>query len=191
MHMPTTTAPDTFLVDCESYFLDGAQVIAEFSRRNQALIRKVVERHWDALVEALGFPTDDLGLLDYWEPNKFQKLNPTDAISLGVKLRVTDCFEAAIYRYWAVEDKETGIAAYTWIKGRAKLDDLSQKIDITGAFPEPNDHWESFTSGTGTYFLSRKLDAFEIGELDIRLEELVTCYISLIEKVGGVKKFLQ
>jgi hypothetical protein len=189
--MPTTTSPDTFLVDCEPYFLDGAQVIAEIARRNQALVRKVVERHWDPLVEALGFPEDDLVLLDYWEPNKFQKVNPTDGISLGVKLKVSDCFEAGIYRYWVVEEKETGIAAYTWIKGREKLEQLSKKIDDADAFPEPDDSWYSDTNSLGTYSIYRVFEEAETGELDIRLEELITYYIRLIAKVGGVKKFLK
>jgi hypothetical protein len=189
--MPTTTSPDTFLVDCEPYFLDGAQVIAEIARRNQALVRKVVERRWVPLVEALGFSEEKLVLLDYWEPNQFQKVTPTDGIYLGVKLKVSDCFEAEICRYWVVEEKETGIAAYTWIKGRANLDQLSKEIDDGDAFPEPDDSWYSNNNPSGVYEIGRVLGEAEIGELDIRIEEFITYYTGLIAKIGGVKKFLK
>jgi len=65
---------------------------------------------------ALGFTKDETALLNYWEPNKLQRAEPTDGISVGVKFKVSNLFEAGIYRYWIVEEKATGIEAWTWIK---------------------------------------------------------------------------
>jgi len=189
--MPKSTSPNSILIDCEPFFLDGAQVVAEFARRNQTLVRKAVELRLDPLAEALGFAKDDLVLLDYWEPNRFQKVNPTDGISMGVKLKVSDYFEAAVYRYWEVEEKETGIAVYTWIKGRAELDQFSKEIEDADAFPEPEDSWYSVRNSIGTYFICRILGTTEFAELDLRIEEVVSYYIRLLAKVRGVKRFLK
>lgn len=149
-----------------------------------------MDRHLDSLVEALGFTEDEIALLDYWDPDKLQKTKPTDGISIGVKFKVSDLFEAAIYRYWIVEEKATGIEAWTWIKGRARLDRLSKALDDADAFPEPNAPWDSSTSSTGTYFLTRELEGSEIADFDLQLDEFITYYINLATKAGGVKRFL-
>lgn len=100
-------------------------------------------------------------------------------------------FEAAVYRYWAVEEKETGIAVYTWIKGRAKLDQLSKENDDADSFPEPEDSWYSETNSIGTYFIYRMLGTAEFAEIDQRLADVVIYYTRLIAKVRGVKRLLK
>ena len=117
--------PPALLAECEPYFLDGVHTISRFAERTQEIVREAVDRQWDSLVEALDFTEDEIALLDYWDPVKLQRAKPTDGISVGVKLKVSDLFEAAIYRYWVVEEKATGIEVWTWIKGRARLDQLS------------------------------------------------------------------
>ena len=151
-----------------------------------------MDKHWNPLVEALEFPEEDITLLDYWNPDKFQKVKPTDGIRIGVRLKVSDLFEAGIYRYWEVEDeKATGIDSYTWIKGRTKLDQLSKAIDdLPDAPPEPEDSWEFCNGTNGTYFISRVLGDADISQLDLRLDELITYYIRLLTNIGGVQKYL-
>lgn len=189
--MGKKTAYDAFLAECEPYFLDGVHTIAEFARRTQEIVREAVERRRVLLVEALSFTEGEIALLEYWYPDKLQRAKPTDDIWGGVKFKVTNVFEAAIYRYWVVEEKATGIEAWTWIKGRAKLDQLGKELDGSDyEFPEPSDSWDSSISGMGTYYITRKLKESEIGELDLRLDEFITYYIGLVAKVGGVKKFL-
>jgi hypothetical protein len=188
--MAKKTAYDALLAECEPYFLDGVHTISRFAERTQEIVREAVDRQWDLLVEALGFTEDEIALLDYWDPVKLQRAKPTDGISVGVKLKVSDLFEAAIYRYWVVEEKATGIEVWTWIKGRARLDQLSKALDDADVFPEPDDPWDSSTSSTGTYYLTRELEESEIGDLDLRLDEFITYYIGLVTKAGGVKNFL-
>jgi hypothetical protein len=40
------------------------------------------------------------------------------------------------------------------------------------------------------YYLTRRLENPEIGDLGLRLDEFVTYYIGLVTNTGGVKKFL-
>jgi hypothetical protein len=70
----------------------------QFARRTREVVREAVDRHGDALVGALGFTEDEITFLDYWDPDKLQRAKPTDGISVGVKLKVSDLFEVAIYR---------------------------------------------------------------------------------------------
>jgi hypothetical protein len=185
------TTYDAFLAECEPYFLDGVHTVARFAQRTQEIVRDAVEGRWASLVRALGFTEDEIALLNYWEPDKLQRAEPTDNICIGMKFKVSNLFEARIYRYWIVEEKATGIEAYTWIKGRTQLDQLSKEMDdADAAFPEPEDSWDSSTSSIGTYFISRKLEQSEISQLDVRLDEFITYYIELVTKVGGAKKFL-
>jgi hypothetical protein len=79
---------------------------------------------------------------------------------------------------------------WTWIKGRQRLDQLTKAIDDADAFPEPNDPWDSSTTSTGAYVLTRALEESEIGDLGLRLDEFITYYIGLVTKAGGVKNFL-
>jgi hypothetical protein len=189
--MAKKTAYDAFLAECEPFFLDGVHTIAQFAQRTQEIVRDAVDRRWASLVEALGFTKDETALLNYWEPDKLQRAEPTDGISVGVKFKVPNLFEAGIYRYWIVEEKATGIEAWTWIKRRTQLDRLSKELDdAEAAFPEPDDSWNSSTNSIGTYFITRKLEQSEISQLDVRLDEFLTYYIDLVTKVGGVKKFL-
>ena len=109
---------------------------------------------------------------------------------MGVKFKVSNLFEVAIYRYWVVGEKATGVEAWTWISGRTRLDQLSKELDDADFFPEPDDPWDSSTSSTGAYFLTRELEESEVGDLDLRLDEFITYYIGLVTKVGGVKNFL-
>lgn len=184
-------ATDAFLADCEPYFIDGVYTIAQFAQRTQDMIRKVAERRWKPLVEALGFEEDQVSLLDYWYPDKLQKAKPTDEIDLGVKLKVSDVLEVGIYRYWRVEEKETGVEVYTWIKGRTKLDVLSKTVDdLPDEPPGPESEWDFWTSNSGTYFVTRSLQRPDLTELSSRLDDLITYYIDLVAKVGGVKRFL-
>jgi len=187
--MAITTATDALLVACEPYFLDGVLTIAQFAQRTQALVRKAVERHRGPLVEALGFTDDEIAVEDYCYPNKLHKANPSDAVSLGVRLKVSNLFATGIYRYWKVEKKASGVEAYTWIKGRAKLDQLSTEIrQLPDMPPPPTD--SCIDSFDGICYITRELGASEIGEVDLRLDELITDYICLLKKVGGVKRFL-
>jgi hypothetical protein len=187
--MAKRTADDALLADCEPYFLDGVLTIARFAQRTQQLVRKTVDRHWDSLVEALGFQEDEISLLDYWDPDKFQKVLPNDGACIGVKFKVSNLVEGGFYRYWEVEEKSTGIEAYLWIKVRSKLDQLGKEIDgVPDEPPGPRDSWDFYTSNIGTYFMRHELGESEIGELDLRLDELVAYYISVMTKVGGVKK---
>ena len=191
--MAKKSADDALLAECEPYFPDGVRTIAQFARHTQEVVRAAVDKHWASLVEALGLPEDDITLLDYWCPDKLQKAKPTDEICIGVKLKVSDLFEAGIYRYWEVEDeKATGIDAYTWIKGRTKLDQLSKAIDdLPDAPPEPEGSWEFFTGTNGTFFIRRVLGDADIGQLDLRLDELITYYIRLLTNIGGMQKYLK
>jgi hypothetical protein len=101
--MAKKTAYDAFLTECEPYFLDGAHTIAQFAQRTQAIVRKAVEHRWDSLVEALGFTENEATLVDYCDPDKLQKAKSTDGVSLGVKIKVSDLFEAGIYKYWLID----------------------------------------------------------------------------------------
>lgn len=189
--MANRTAHDALLAECEPYFLDGVHTIAQFAQRTQELVREAVERQWDPLVQALGFSDDEIALVDYWYPDRLQRAKPTDNVCLGVKLKVSGVFQAVIYRYWVVDEKATGFEAYTWVKGRTRLDRLSKAIDdVPDEPPGPADSWEFDTYDDGTYSISRDLGALELGELDLRLDEFIACYIRVMTKVGGVKRFL-
>ncbi len=186
-----TTVREDFLADCEPYFLDAAHTIAQFAQRNQEIVRRAVEQRWNGLVSSLGFEKGEVDLLDYWVPDKLQKAKPMDEIGLGVKLKVADRFEGGIYRYRAVEERDTGVAAYTWIKGRSRLDQLSKQIDnLPDSPPAPEDAWDFATSSYGSYFITRSLNEIELHDLDTRIEELIAYYSSLMTKLGGVKRFL-
>lgn len=186
--MANRVAQDGFLADCEPYFLDGVHTIAQFAQRTQEIVREAVERHWSQLVNALGFSEDEVNLLDYYNPDKLQRVKPADVICLGVKLKVSNVFEAAIYRYWTIEEKHTGIEAYTWIKDRKKLDQLGKKMDdLPDAPPGPEDAWDFDQDNTG-YYITRWLGKSEVGEIDARLDELISYYITLMTKAGGAKR---
>jgi hypothetical protein len=189
--MARRTTDDGLLVECEPYFLDGVHTIARFSQRTQEIVREAVNRHWDSLVEALGFAYDEVSLVDYCYPDKLQKAKPTDEVNLGVKIKFSDVFEAAIYRYWEVDEKSSGIAIWTWVNRRTTLDRLSTEIDnLPDEPPGPADTWSFDTGSNGTYFIVRELGESEIGELNLRLDELVAYYIGLVTNVGGVQKFI-
>jgi hypothetical protein len=128
-----------------------------------------------------------VALLDYWYPDRFQKASPTEEINVGVKLKVSDLFEAGIYRYWRNEERKTGIEACTWIR----LDHLRKEVDgFPDEPPGPEDAWEFWFSSNGSYFITRSMREPELVELGFRLDELMMYYISLMTKVGGVKHFL-
>lgn len=185
------TAHDPLLVECEPYFLDGVHVIARFAQRTQELVREAVEQHWDALVEALGFSNDELTLVDYCYPDKLQKARPADELNLGVKIKLSNVFEAGIYRYWDVDDNSTGVAVWTWVNRRTTLDRLTKRInDLPDEPPGLVDSWSFCSGDNGTYFIFRNLEKSEIGKLNVRFAELISYYISLMKKVGGVKTFL-
>jgi hypothetical protein len=187
--MAKSKAYDGFLVECEPYFLDGALTVAQFAQRTQEIVRHSVERQLESLLRALGFGQDEVALLDYWEPDKLQKAKPSDDIRLGVKLKVASLLEAPIYRYWTVENRDTGIEAFTWIKSRTGLNQLSKGLADLPDVPD-RDAWEFYTGSTGAYFITRPLKTSELSEFGQRLDEFVTYYIGLITKVGGVKQFL-
>jgi hypothetical protein len=188
--MPKKTDNDTFLTECEPYFLDGVHTIGQFATRTQDIVRNAVERHRESLIRALGFADDEVAVLDYWWPDKLQKAKPTDYIWIGVKLKVSDAFQAAIYRFWVAEDKATGVEVWTWIKGRKMLDQLCNALEDGDAFPEVTDAWEAYTGNDGSYFINRTLDQSAVSELGLRLDEFITYYINLLRSVGGIKKFL-
>jgi hypothetical protein len=188
--MAKSKAHDGFLVECEPYFLDGALTVAQFAQRTQEIVRHSVERQWESLIQALGFGQDEVALLDFWDPDKLQKAKPTDDLRLGVKLKVGNLLEAPIYRYWTVENRVTGIEAFTWIKSRTGLNQLSKKLDDLQDVPEPHDAWDFYTGGTGVYFINRPLGKSELTAVGPRLDEFITYYIALMTKVGGVKHFL-
>jgi hypothetical protein len=81
--MAKKSANDALLAECEPYFPDGVRTIAQFARHTQETVRAAVDKLRDSLVKALGFP-DDIPLLDYWDPDKLQKVKPTDGIYIGV-----------------------------------------------------------------------------------------------------------
>ena len=56
--------------------------------------------------------------------------------------------------------------------------------------PGPADSWSFDTGRTGTYFIVRELGESEIGELNLRLDELIVYYIGLLTNVGGVQRFI-
>ena len=185
------TAYDNFLFECEPYFLDGALTVARFAQQTQEIIRHTVEGRWELIVEALGFTKNEVDLLDYWYPDKFQKAKPMDEIYVGVKLKLSDRFEGAIYRYWIVEQRETGFGVDTWIKGRTKQHQLSSKIDdLPDLPPGPEEAWNFYTSRYGTYFITRSLNDADFREPRLRLEELISYYITVMRKAGGVKHLL-
>ena len=189
--MARTNARDTLLAECEPYFLDGVHTIAQIAQRTQSIVRQAVERYWDKLAEAFRLPVDQIALVDYSEPDKLQKAKPTDGIYLGVKAKFSNVFEAAVYRYWEVAEKASGVGVFTWVKGRTKLDQLGTEIDDVPDEPAgPADSWTFDTWDNGTYYFHRKLGEVEIGDFDVRLDELITYYIGVMTKVGGVKKFL-
>lgn len=142
------------------------------------------------VLRVFGIAGDKIALLDYSDPDKLQKAQFTDGILLGVKLKVSDQFEAAIYRYWVVEERATGIEAWVWIKERAKLARLGKALHDACSLPEPKKAWGSCTSGTGTYFLAWEFEESEIGDMDLRLNEFITHLICRVTKAGGVKRFL-
>lgn len=189
--MSKRTTQDALLAECEPYFLDGVRTIAQFAQRTQEIVRDAVERHWEPLVGALHFPEDRITLVDYWQPDKLQKAKSADdGVFIGVKLKVSDVFKAGVYRYWD-DDAATGIGVYTWIKGRAKLDQLGKEIDdLPDLPPPPTDSWIFDTWDSGTYYFHRNLAEFGVGELEVRLDELIAYYIGVITRIGGVKRFL-
>jgi hypothetical protein len=190
--MKKRTTGDPLLAECEPYFLDGVHTIAEFARRTQDVVWEAVDRHWGPLLKALGFSEKEVARSDYCWPDKLQKATPTDAISLGARLKASDLLDMAIYRYWVVEEKQTGIEAHIWIKGREKLDRLGTAInDLPDPFPPPEDSWDSGPWSSGTYFIQRVLAKPEIAQLDSRLDELVSYFIHLLTKAGGARKFLK
>jgi hypothetical protein len=189
--MARKTANGKFLTECEPYFLDSVHTIAQFAQRTQEIVREAVEHRWDALVVALGFPGDKVSLVDYCYPDKLQKAKPTEEVNLGVKVKCSNVFEAGIYRYWDVGDRSTGIAIWMWVNRRTALDRLGKAIDnLPDEPPGPPDSWSFLTHGNGTYFIVRELGEVEIGELDLRLDELIVYYIGLLTNVGGVKECL-
>ena len=188
--MTKTNKSDQLLDECEPYFLDGVHTIAQFSQRTQSVFRDAVERHRAALSVALGFSDNEISPLDYCEPDKLQKAKPTDGLCIGVKLKFANLFEAAIYRYWDVDPRTTGIAIWTWINRRPALDRLSREVDaLPDDPPEPVDSWGFDFGKNGTYYIYREFAESDIGELDSRLDELITYYAVLLRKVGGVRRF--
>jgi hypothetical protein len=192
--MAKKTSIDPFLAECEPYFLAGAQTIAQFARRSQEDFREAVEKRIPELVEALGFDEDEVDVLDYWYPDKLQRAKPSEEICLGVKLKSSDLFEASFDRYWwMTEGKEQiGIQAWTWIKSRAKLDQLATAIDeLPDQPPGSQNDWDFEISGDGTYYIIRVLQRSELDEFGVRLNEFIDYYIRLVKKVKGVKRFLK
>lgn len=190
MNITQSTTHDGFLAACEPYFLDGVHTVAQFAQRTQKAVRRAVELRKGPLVKALGLKADEVTLLDYWSPDKIQKAKPTEEIGLGVKLKVSDWFESAIYRYWKIQEKDTGIEAFTWLKPRTQLDEFVKKMDnLPDEPPGREDAWEFWKSNIGTYFITRSLNESEVSELAARLDEMITYYLNLMVKIGGVKQF--
>ncbi len=188
--MAKRTGPDPLLAECESYFLDGVLTAAAFAQRTQELVSGAVERHKAALAKALGFPEDEITVVDYCDPDKLQKTKPDELLYLGAKLKFSNVFESAIYRYWGVDEKP-GIAFWIWIKPRTALHRLTRELDsLPDEPPGPADFWDFEKASSGTYYASRDLAESDIGELDLRLDELIAYYILLVTKAGGVQKFL-
>jgi hypothetical protein len=188
--MPNKTATDALLADCEPYFLDGVHTIAEIVRRTQEIVHDAVNRNWSLLVDGLGFPDGRIVCRDFCDPDKVQKVKPTEGISIGVSLKITDVVEAGFYRYWEPNERP-GVTAYIWIKGTG-INELSRALDnFPDAWPDPEDAWSSETKRNGAYNLLRELSDSEIIRPDSVLDELIIYFISLLTKVGGLEKFLK
>ncbi|MGA2186343.1 MAG: hypothetical protein ABSH47_25285 [Bryobacteraceae bacterium] len=189
--MAKKTSTDALLADCEPYFLDGVQTIAEFVRRTHEILQMAVDRHWDPLVEGLGSPKDLLPR-DYSIPDKLQKAKPGEEIELGVCLKIPNVLEACFSRYWQPGERP-GIRACIYGLGGKKLGALGAAIDNDlkeYPWPEPEEAWDSEADSNG-YWFWRELSDSEVSQLDSLLDELITYFIDLLAKVGGVRKFLK
>jgi hypothetical protein len=189
--MAKKTSIDALLADCEPYFLDGVQTIAEFVRRTQEIVQAAVDRHRDPLLEALKAPKD-AAWRGYCLPDKLQKTTPGGEIRVGVCLKIPDVLEAGFCRYWEPGERP-GIFAYIFGLGSNRLGALGKVIDNDlddYPWPEPEGAWDSEVDTYGYYFW-RELSDSDLGQLDSLLDELITYFINLLAKVGGVQKFLK
>ena len=178
---------DTFLADCEPYFLDGVQTIAEFVRRTQQIIHSAVDRHLDAMVKALGFPAIDIRVRDFEVPVKLQSAAPADPIQIGVCLKISDVVEAGFFRNWEPNEKPR-ICAYVWL-ARTKLDKLGKAIsDFPEPWPEPVSAWDLEINGR--CWVWRTLSEPDLTQIGSLFDELIIYFANLLAKVGGVQNFL-
>ena len=183
---------DSLLTECEPHFLDAVHTIAQFSQKAQELVRAAVKRQWEPLVASLGFDKDAVRVSDWASPDKLQRAAPTNDIYLGVKLKVSDQFEAGFYRYWTVENREVGIGTFIWIKGRQQLSLLCDRIDDVPDWPpgQPEVSWSYDINPLGSFCVYKDLTGSDLADLDPSLDDLIAYIILIMTKIKGAKRFV-
>ncbi len=178
-----------FVAECEPHFFDALSVAAEYARRVQDSIKELVEGRKSDLADALGLSPDELSLVDYWHPGRFQDVDPEDSIWIGLKLRGPSSLQIGFSRYWEAE--ENGVGVWILTRPRASMDALAKALQSEDGSPsQRKDKNYSDSLESDGYYLYRTLSRDENINFEQPFEDLIESYIRLLSSIGGVRNFL-